>query len=168
MGLKHRYRQLGKGKIRADEWVKPLLDDAEKKKLILVVSSIAIAETCRIDGKDVAIADEVVRDFFDREYIALYAADRAISEIARDIRCKHEIDGADSIHLATAVFAGVSIILTNDGDSKRQRNKKKNPTPLLPLDKLLTSGGQPLRILTPKAFDEMRRLEVNPLMNRGE
>jgi predicted nucleic acid-binding protein len=159
---------LEKEKSARYQWVKPLILDAEASKLIIVLSSVCIAETCRVDGKDMHLNNETVRDFFDRSYLELYAADRAICLVARDIRTKYDIDGADSIHLATAIVAGVSIFLTNDGDSVRQRNKKKNPTPVLPLDQKLTSASGVLRVLTPKLYEEMLKTTANPMFAKPE
>jgi predicted nucleic acid-binding protein len=155
---------LEKEKSARYEWVKPILLDAEADKVAIVISSIAIAETTRIDGRDMHIENKVVQDFFDEPYIDLHAAHRAIALIAREIRTHYDVDGADSIHLATAVFNDVPVFLTNDGDSKRQRNKKKNPTPLLPLDKLIVIKSGHLRVMTPKQYDEMARDAAQPLV----
>lgn len=158
---------LEKEKSNRYQWVKPLIVDADDGKLVIIISSIAVAETCRIDGKDMRIENDIIRDFFDRTYVELYSADRAVAEIAREIRTQHNVDGADSLHIATAIRAGVGVMLTNDGDSTRQKNKKKNPTPLLPLDKKLISDGKPLRIMTPQQYQQILRDDSQPMFAKS-
>ena len=145
------------------QWISPMLLEAEAGNLLIVISAISIMETTRIDGKEVHEHDDLVTAFFDKPYVELHAGHRKIAEIARAIRIKHDVDGADSIHLATAAITDTQIFLTNDGDAQRQRNKGKNPTPLLPHDGKIKIPSGVLRIMTPESYDKMCQTAAHPI-----
>lgn len=140
-----------------------MLKEAEAGSLLIVLSSLSIMETTRIDGKAIHEHDGIIKAFFDKPYIDLHACDRKIAEAARGIRIKHDVDGADSIHLATASLTETTIFLTNDGDALRQRNKGKNPTPLLPHDGKIKTPSGILRIMTPESYDKMCQTAAHPI-----
>jgi predicted nucleic acid-binding protein len=138
----------------------PIAKDAEDRKLIIVISTMAVAETLHLSTAPPADQARIISDFFDRPFVHREAAGLSVCEIARDIRRAHPVDGADSIHLATAVHTNTPFFLTNDGDSKR---KKK---PLLPLDKkIVLANESSLRIMTPESYDKMRAAVALPLMH---
>lgn len=139
-------------------FILPIAKDAENGKLMIVVSTMAIAETLHL-GHLKPDEEQIIFDFFERPYVHREAAGLFVCEQARDIRRAHPVDGADSIHLATAALLDVPFFLTNDGESKR---KKK---PLLPLDKkIIMANKQPLRIMTPEDYDKIQRLAAAPLL----
>jgi predicted nucleic acid-binding protein len=135
---------------------------AEAGELLIVVSTMAIAETYKIDGETPDGAKRIIQEFFDRKWIDPVAAGRRVAEVAAEIRRGHGIKGADSIHVATALVTRCPILLTDDG-----RDKSKKHT-LLPLDGLLALDGDPLRIMTPEDYHAMRVAEVNPIFAKPE
>ena len=86
---------------------------AESGKLTLVTSTLSLAEVLRLKGKDpIPQADrEQVRDFFEKDYIALYDVDRLIAEAAQDLVWDHDVHPKDAIHVATALNLGNSIAI---------------------------------------------------------
>ena len=140
------------------QFILPIAKDAEAKKLTIVVSTMAVAETLHL-GHVKPDEEQVISDFFDRPDVHREAAGLFVCERARDIRKAHQVDGADAIHLATAAAIDVPFFLTNDGENKR---KKK---PLLPLNqKILMANGQPLQIITPEDYDKIQKLLSAPLI----
>lgn len=140
------------------EYVKPIAEEAKKGKLKIVVSMLAVAEVLHL-GSAPPDEQKVISDFFESPFVHREAAGLFVCEIARDIRRNHPVDGADSIHLASAVITNTPILLTTDGTGKK---KKK---PLLPLDgKIKLANGNPLKIMTPKDYDQMQNLVANPIL----
>lgn len=141
------------------QWIKPMVERAEKEELAIVVSTLSIAETFFIRGVPAENQIPIIEGFFDYTWVRPEAAGIKIGKIARDIRRKHQIDGIDAVHLATALSVdAVEFFLTTDGVAR------KNKTPILVLDKMLSFEGRTLRIMTAKQYDDHLRLLSNPLM----
>jgi len=134
----------------------PIAKNAQEKKVLIIVSTVTIAETLRLDGPPSVDQEQIISDFFDRPFVHREAAGIFVAEKARDIRRKHHVDSADAIHLATAIITNSPFFMTYDGTRKR---------PLLGLDqKLALNNGQPLRIVTPEEYDEIQRKLAQPLI----
>jgi len=141
----------------------PIVKEAEDGKLVIIISAMAIAETLHLGTPGNAQHYQIISEFFDSKEVWEQAVDRSVAECARDIRRAYEITGADSLHVATALVTGAAIFLTNDGDPPKARKK-----PVLPLDnkiKMLRSGDDLLRIMTPKTYHDMRVREENPILD---
>lgn len=139
-------------------FILPIAKDAFDKKIVIVVSMLAIAETLHLSTAP-PDQEKTISDFFDSPFVHREAPSQFICELARDIRRAHPVDGADSIHLATAAFTNTPFFLTTDGTA---RKKKK---PLLPLDwKIELMNGQRLRIMSPKDYDDFQRFQANPIL----
>lgn len=140
------------------EWLIPFVREAEDGKLKLVVSTMVIAETLRVDGLDTDEQRQLIRDFFENDFIYAFNVDRRVAERAQDLRRNHKLDGADSVHLATAIVAQCPYLLTNDGAGKTKRKG------LINLDqKVIRSDGSPLRIITPADYHKIQIERQNPI-----
>ncbi|MGA2440595.1 MAG: PIN domain-containing protein [Tepidisphaeraceae bacterium] len=151
-----------KGRV---EFILPIVKEAEDGGVFIVVSTMAIAETLYVESPGKSEDYQIISEFFDSKEVWTQAMDRSVAECARDIRRAHDIAGADSLHIATALVTGSRFLLTNDGDPPKSRKK-----PMLPLDqkiKMLTSGDL-LRIMTPKAYHDMRVREQNPIIDANK
>ena len=150
-----------KGRI---EWITPIIKRAENGEIKIVVCSMAYAETVRIkdeNEKELADSKAIIQEFFDKPWIVPVATSIFIGEQAAELQRIHEIDCADAIHLASAVFAHAPVFLTNDGAHAVKKKRKQKP--MLPLDKKIMVDGKPLRIMTPQDYDEMLHREAAPL-----
>ncbi len=143
------------------EFVRPMIKEAEDGDLMVVVSTMAMAETYRIDGCPPEDEVRIIEEFFDRKWVHPEEAGSAIAKIARDLCRDHGIVNPDAVHVATAKFTNCKVFLTRDGVRKR---RNKEAPPLLPLDgKILLADGTPLRIMTPQQYMETAALVGKPL-----
>lgn len=82
---------------------------AERGELLIVTSSLSIAEVVRL--RHVApiprTAAERVRGFFRQPYIVVRQLDRFLAEDAQDLVWEHDVHPKDAVHLATALHEGV-------------------------------------------------------------
>lgn len=149
---------------RADRFpfLKPILQGAAAKELIIVVSMFALSEIVKIEGVEPDEQKQVIRDFLENDFIYMHGVDRRVGEISQDIRRSHTIDAGDAVHVATAIATDTPFFLTRDGDGKRTKRK------LLPLDKKLSVSGGPLRIMTPADYHSFQVQENNPLFQPKE
>jgi len=134
--------------------IQPMIDQAEKGELKIVVSEITPAEVLtleKIGGIDHAtIAEHVslINDFFERSYMVRRIVDKPVALLAAQLRRNyHPLGTCDAVILATAVLHKVPVVYTFDGDSAG------NPKPgkMLPLDNkiAISPDGTTLRILKP-------------------
>jgi predicted nucleic acid-binding protein len=82
------------------------LREAEAGKLIIVTSTLTLAETLYLVKGEMPVSAqtrEKVRSFFENDYILLAELDRATGELAQDVVWDHEVRHKDAIHVATAV-----------------------------------------------------------------
>ncbi len=100
-----------------------LVEQAERGGSILVISGVTFAEVTGGKGKARTIPGpnddrnvmEVVRAFFENEYIEVVEVERAVGEITqRLIWDLLTLDTLDAIHLASALFAGCDFLSTDD------------------------------------------------------
>jgi predicted nucleic acid-binding protein len=93
-----------------------VLQDAQDGKIIIVTSSLTLAEVLKMKGK-VPIPKEqqdTVVNFFLSEYIVVRNATRKTSELARDLIWNHGIDFKDAIHVASALENKLTMMHTFD------------------------------------------------------
>jgi predicted nucleic acid-binding protein len=98
------------------------LREAEEGKLIIVTSTLTLAETLYLVKGEMPVSQETrqkVRGFFENEYILLAELDRPTAEIAQDVVWDHDVRHKDAIHVATAVAnrerLGIEQLDTFDG-----------------------------------------------------
>ena len=93
-----------------------VLQDAQDGKVIIVTSSLTLAEVLKMKGK-VAIPkdqqDTVVK-FFLSEYIVIRNVTRKTAELARELIWDHGIDFKDAVHVASALENKLTMMHTFD------------------------------------------------------
>ena len=120
-----------------------ITNDAADGKVLIVTSTMAIAEVVRVDSQENdETQDNLIRDYFDNDCIVVHQVDRRIAEDAARICRKTGVKPPDAIHVATALMADVSVLHTYDNN-------------LLSKNGLV--GSPPLRIETPAA----RRVQLD-------
>jgi predicted nucleic acid-binding protein len=129
--------------------IKQLLADAKNGKIEIVVSNLVLAEIR--PNKDYSQADQdMITELLEtnKPYVHSYGLTRNIVNRSRDVAgIESKITVPDSIHIATAIEAGCSVMLTYDGDKKTGRRRSGD---LLKHDRRF--GAPPLRIETPKIW----------------
>jgi predicted nucleic acid-binding protein len=118
------YFQEEKGRVDSCEAV---LELAEKGKVLIVTSALTLSEVLALRGAkrlppNPKMKKKVI-DFFKNEYIAVQNVTREVAESSRDLVWDHGIKPKDSIHVASAISAGVSVFETYDGPLTRKGNK---------------------------------------------
>ncbi len=90
---------------------------AERGSLLIVTSTLTIAEELRNESEDFDPDRDLaqIRDFFEHEWISLRAVDRSIAEAAAKLRRKYGgLKVPDAVHLATAVSKEIPVMHTYD------------------------------------------------------
>lgn len=131
-----------------------LLERARDGEFVIVSSAITLAEVIRLRETPVKLdreKDQVIREFFKRDYIVVRSVDRQTAELARELVWKYrdvvdkknEVRPWDAIHMATAIRLGIPLLNTYDPD-------------LLQLDgKERCSDGSFLEVRPPEGVDMM-------------
>lgn len=125
--------------------IRTIIDAADRGRVLIVTSVLTLTEVIKLKGSPPLPQDQQkkINDFFAREYVATRGLDRFTAAHAREMIWRHGVDPKDSIHLATAIRAGVRIFETHDGV-------------LLGLNgKLPVPGGPPMTIRLPKFSENM-------------
>jgi len=128
---------------------------AERKDLVIVTSSVTIAEFNKMEKENTLTAKKSreILDFFENEYIAIRSADRRTAEYAHELAREHGLMPLDAIHVATAILSRASVFYTYDGAKGRRKGLLRHN---------LEFGTPPLRIVMPPdpmagtLFDEDR------------
>src|SRR5262249_2514454 len=94
-----------------------LTDAARAAKLIIVASTLCIAETVKIGTGDAGSKSqsESIFKFFENPWIELVQVDFEIAKLAHEISRDYGVKPADAIHVATAIKAKVEVLHTYDG-----------------------------------------------------
>lgn len=82
------------------------LREAEAGKLIIVTSTLTLAETLYLVKGEMPVSPETrekVRSFFENDYILMAELDRPTGELAQDVVWDHNVRHKDAVHVATAV-----------------------------------------------------------------
>lgn len=109
---------------------KGLLQEAEDGKFEILSSTLALAEVAKVNNpqhqsKNDKEKDEVIRGYFDHEYITLVNLGRDIARDARPFIRNHGIKPRDAIHLACAIKGNAATLYTYD---KKLLNSNGNVT----------------------------------------
>jgi len=126
-----------------DKFIRPIHELAIAGRFRIVVSTLAIAETVRLDGLTPEEQRLKIRDFFDSTYVDVYEMSRKIAEKTQDLireLGKAKMRSADVVHVATAVVSGAKHLLSDDDK-------------MLTLNRIPAVSGT-LRIMTPQSFFE--------------
>ena len=102
-----------------------LLEQARRGESIIVTSGLTLAEVTGGKGKSRGIQvpagftdfKEVVRAFFENEYVEIVEAGRVVGELARQLIWDFPtLDSFDATHLASALDAECDVLYTYDSD----------------------------------------------------
>ncbi|PHS38664.1 MAG: PIN domain-containing protein [Robiginitomaculum sp.] len=101
------------------------LDKAKNGEVIIVTSSLAIAEVLWLRGQQKIPKNkaEIVQKFFRRSYIRVVNVTRKLAHEAQDLVWDNDINPKDAIHVATAISLDVTAFETFD---KKLLNKAGN------------------------------------------
>ena len=124
--------------------IEPIVRQAIKKGLYVVVSTVCYAEVFKVNGESNDAASKLIAQFFEQPYVIVSAASERTMRKAAEIRKRVSLETADAIHVATALERGVSAFLTRDG--VKHKPGKKSILSLAP--ELVGS----LRIITPQEY----------------
>ena len=124
------------GYLAGDQRIYPvccqIIRQAEQGEIEILVSQLAKSECAFIKGETDERSEQLIREFFGRDYIVSVNIDDAISSISRRlIRTYREdprIKPLDAIHLATAIQWKIPILETIDGPFARFDQLEGNPT----------------------------------------
>ena len=97
----------------------------------IVVSEMAKVEVAYLSGHSDSESEDMIREFFSRDYVIPVSVDDPVSTIARDLIRKYRnemrIHPADAVHLATAIQWSVPVMETTDHDLLRFDRREGNP-----------------------------------------
>ena len=127
------------------ETVSALLRRAESGNTLIVVSTLVLAEIRPLRPYEPG-HDEVIWDLFrtNRQYIKMVSLSPRIADLAATIGSEHKITSPDAVHVATAWYERVDVMLTQDGSRDSERRRSGG---LLAFDGKI--GNPPLRIEAP-------------------
>ena len=105
-----------------------IIQQAQQGEVEIIVSEMAKVESAYLAGRPDAESEDLIKEFFSREYIIPVSVDDPISTIARGLVRKHRgLTPPDAIHLATAILWHVPVIETTDPDLLRLDQQEGNP-----------------------------------------
>lgn len=103
-----------------------ILKDASLGKVDIVVSALTLAEVVRPKGYGNPLPQEkaqLIKAFFENDYIKMRTVDRVIAEAARDLCWAHPIHPRDAIHIATARDTQCDVFETTDNRLLKQASQ---------------------------------------------
>ena len=108
-----------------------IIQQAERREVEILVSEMAKAETAYLAGRSDNESEDLIREFFGREYIVPVSVDDPVSTIARNLIRRYrngpKLKPPDAIHLATAILWRVPIIETTDPDLLHVDGREGDP-----------------------------------------
>jgi hypothetical protein len=142
--------------------LRAIVEDAKAKNVELVVSTLAYAETYRLDGCDPVEQRRRIDAFFDSSFLRIYAFEMYVAQKASEIRRIHKMRSVDGAHIATAVIADCDYFLTDDGNAQRTTRNLLNYNELIDVGD--GANQRKLKIWTPAQYDlSMTKIKF-PLM----
>lgn len=99
------------------ECLKSLLAAVDREEVTLVESTAILAEVVPEHGRDTelhALARDAVRALLESPTTQLVDVSTAVARKAGDLRVKHGLHTWDAVHLATAILAGVDVLIVRD------------------------------------------------------
>lgn len=111
------------------EECKQVTSEAQSGKLVIVTSTLTLAEVLWVKGKAPIPAEdrETIRRFFQNRWIILRELDRATAERAQEVVWEHGVKPKDAVHVATALDAEVEQLDTFDEPLIALSGKIGNP-----------------------------------------
>lgn len=106
------------------EWLEATVGKARAKECLIVTSTVTMSEIYKLPGlgtMPIEQSDKIL-ECLDNDYIQLWQADRFVCKEAHHIqRLVPQLLPMDAIHMATAICAKVSVIISTD-TKKYRRN----------------------------------------------
>ncbi len=99
-----------------------ILEDAEAGRLVIITSTLTIAEVIRMRGKPMLTEDEetTIGNFFLHSYILMYDVTRVVAENTRQLARRYGLRPNNSVHLSTALLSDADVFETwNTRDFER-------------------------------------------------
>lgn len=97
------------------ECLKSLLAAVDRGEVTLVESTAILAEVVPEHGRDSSrLARDAVRQLLESPETQLVDVSTAVARKAGDMRVKHRLKTWDAVHLATAILAGVDVLIVRD------------------------------------------------------
>lgn len=131
--------------------IRPLVQAAAKNEILVVVSTLVLAEVRPLEAYNNRHW-EIVHDLFyrGRKNILVRNVTPVIAELAARWGAAHRelLTTPDAIHAATALLDNVTVMYTLDGDSNIESRRSGK---LLSYDGKLTEAGRTVRIEVPPA-----------------
>ena len=123
-----------------------IVDEAKSGKIVLVASTMAVAETLKLSDDKTLRKEELktIQAFFDNEFIEIIDVTKEIAGIAASIAREHDLKPPDAIHVATAIHCRCKCLQTYDGEDRTSGRKRY----MLDFDGMI--GVPPLKIELPR------------------
>jgi predicted nucleic acid-binding protein len=112
------------------ELCKGTLDEASRGNIQIRTSTFTPIEVLYLKTKgeiDKEKSKRVIEEFFNRSFIIPIVVDVPIADLAREVFLDYGIDHKDAIHIASAIYDGISIFNTFDRDLLKKDGKIGNP-----------------------------------------
>jgi predicted nucleic acid-binding protein len=108
---------------------KSVIRAAERGEVQIVTSSITLTEVVKLKGSPTLTKEHEakLRGFFLHQYILVREVDRFTAEEARELIWRYGLAPKDSIHVATALRAGMTVLDTFDKDLLKLSKKLGDP-----------------------------------------
>jgi uncharacterized protein len=105
------------------EVLKEHIERAKRGDCRIATSAVSLAEVCKLPDLGLLPAEQTkkIMEFFKNDYLDVYQADRDLCTVAHQLIGKHGLTPMDAIHVATALAARASIMITTD--TKKYRRK---------------------------------------------
>jgi predicted nucleic acid-binding protein len=109
-----------------------IAEQAKRRELEIVVSTISMGEVAKINGLTDADAELKIRQFFEEYWVVPVAFDITVAEKVRELIRKYGpgLKACDAIHAATALQYGISLLETFDQPMINRLSGKEGNPPL--------------------------------------
>lgn len=102
------------------KYTKELFEQAQAGKGMIVVSSLVIVESSNLGDEHPRDKIQKVLRFMNSDGIEEAQIDRNVCELALEARSTDKVTQFDAIHIATAQFHNIPVLLTHDGLRKKK------------------------------------------------
>jgi predicted nucleic acid-binding protein len=129
--------------------LREILEEAKSEKIILVTSTMAIAELVKFSESTESVSEQQrrIEQFFDNDFIEIRNVNKDIAERSAEMCRAHNLKPPDAIHLVTAQSCECDVFHTYDGEKRDIRAVRKKP---YLLDMNGKVGNPPLKIELPR------------------
>ena len=119
------------GESEHREATSAIIQQAQQGEIQIVVSALATIEVAYVRGRGDDISEEIIGDFFARDFVVLAALDARVAAVSRGLVRKYGrelgLGPHDAAHLATAIVQNIPIIEAIDGDLLELDGKEGQP-----------------------------------------